>query len=127
MRGNTPIQAHGPLGHDKRMPGPDPVKIGFVQPPCLLRPPAVAGDDADAGRPQQAISLARYLWVRILYGIAHLGHSCSPDGVGAGRRAPVVAAGFQRHVERCATRPLSGSPQGYDLGMGPTRWLRGTL
>ena len=76
---------------------------------------------------EQAISPARYLWVRIAYGIAHLGHARSPDGVGAGRRAPVVAARFQRHVESCAARPLSGSPQGYDLGMGPARWLGGTL
>src|SRR5205085_8315393 len=105
VRGNAPIEAYGPLSHDKRTPGPDPVQIGFVQPPCLLRPPAAAGDDADAGRPQQAISPARYLGVRVPYGIAHLGHARSSDGVGAGRRAPVVAAGFQRHVESCAARP----------------------
>ena len=55
----------------------------------------------------------------IALGDDHAAHAGGQDGLRAGRRLAVVAARFERDVERGPGRPVAGHSQGLDLGMRP--------
>ena len=83
--------------------------------------------DLDAGGPQRGDAPAGHLGVGVLDADDDPGHPRRDDGVGTGRRAAMVGAGLQGHVER--GRPRAASPacgQRRHLGMGPAGRRRGS-
>ena len=72
----------------------------------------------DAGGTQPGQPLARHLRIGVFHGGHHPRHAGLDEGVGAGGRAAVVAAGFQGDVGGGAARALPGLAQGMHFRMG---------
>ena len=71
----------------------------------------------DAGRPQQGEATAGNQRIGVFHGRDDAADAGSNQRFRAGRRAPVVAAGFERDVGGGTARPLAGGAQGMDFGM----------
>ena len=57
----------------------------------------------------------------------HAGDTGLDEGPDAGRRAPLVRAGFERGEHGGPAGPVAGSAQGFDLGVGAPGRLCGAL
>ena len=107
MSGDLPIQSHGVFEHYERPPCLDIVEKHLVQLVTgLLKHPLLHLDARPSKRLQPFACNQRV-------GIGGTDHH-PPDarfqnGVHAGRLLPLVATGFQRHIERC-------SPRGFATG-----------
>ena len=88
----------------------------FIDRPRLAFQHTAMGVDAGLGQAMQAT--AGHFRVGVLHGRDHPCHTGIHQGVGAGRRTPVMAAGFEGHIGGGATGQFTGRAQGMHLGMG---------
>ena len=79
--------------------------------------------DLKTGSAQAAETAAADAGVRVLDGADHAAHACLDDGLGAGRRLPMMGTGLKRHIESGVSRPLPRLREGDDFGMGPPAGL----
>ena len=100
--GNLPVHGHGVFQDDIRRFRADVVKEDFIQPPAFRL--QHAGHDLHARLPQDPHALARHERVGVKTPDHHAGDAAFQNGLRAGRGLSVMAAGFERDVERRAAR-----------------------
>ena len=112
--GDFAVQTHSELGDHKGHPGQNMLAERLVQPfGCRMG----AMLNYDARRPQRRHAAAGHARVGVGGGVNHPRHAGGDDGIGAGRRPSVVAAGFQGNIKRSPLRRRAGLLQGADFGV----------
>ena len=105
-RRRAAVQAGRQLEHDPGLPGRAVLAVGGQLLGHLVG--GHADGDVDPGGTQGGDAPTRHPLVRVLDADDDPGHPRRDDGVGAGRRAPVMGAGLEGHVERGAPGGLTG-------------------
>jgi hypothetical protein len=115
MGGDLAVERHGPLGNDPGVAGGDQLQVrrvqragvGFVQ----------ADFDCNSAIGKLPQTAAGYLGKRVLHRGHDAGDSRGHDRLAARWRLAVMAARFQRDVQRASRGPLASSGQRLDLCM----------
>ena len=109
-----------PVERDRSLVGDERAATGLPDAPRLVLPAGgevVEELDVDPRGAKALEPAAIYDRVRVVRPDDHPRHSRRDDGVGAGRRAPVVRARLERHVEDGAARRVPGLLERDDLGV----------
>ncbi len=117
-RGDACIEAHAGFGCHIGEAGGDPFVPGAVEEGAFLAEDA--SECLDAGFFEDFLGASGVLGVRVGGSEDNAGESGLDDGPGAGRRAAVCGAGFQRDMERCAACEgrIFQVPESFDFGVG---------
>ena len=118
------IERCGELGRDKGKSGGDVLDVRLVQPLCVSLAESHLHSDACGAKRLDAPARDLRVWVE--HGNNDPARRGGDQGVDAGRRAPVVGAGLEGHVDVRAAGILTGEAQGHDLGVGTARQPGGT-
>ncbi len=109
------VQRHGPLGENPRASAVNQLQVGGVQlPRFLLQQPPF---HLDAGLLQFRDAASSHLGKRVLVRHHDPAHGGPDQGSGAGRRLAVMAARFERHVQRRAGGGGARGGEGFDFGV----------
>ncbi len=116
-RGDAGIEAHACLGGDEGEAGGDPFVPGAVEERALLAEDAAECLDADIF--EDFFGASGVLGIRVGGSEYNAGESGLDDGPGAGRRAAVCGAGFQRDMEgsSASERAIFQVPESFDFGV----------
>ena len=124
--GQLAVEGHGRLEHHPGDPGGDELEPGLVGSVALRLEQTGAYVHSRAPQPARPVSV--HPRVRVSAPEEHAAHPGGDQRLGARRRAPLVVAGLEAHVDRSACRLISGVSQSNDFCMRPTGLLmRGTL
>jgi len=119
--GDLAVEAHRSLASDERQPARHGLHEGGVLDAGAPLPATAAAVDAHAGGAEALQPAPVDERVGVAHGDHRPRHARRHEGVGAGRRAPLMGAGLERTVECRPARRVAGLTQGGRLGMGSTR------
>jgi hypothetical protein len=116
--GDLAVERHRGLEDDQRAPHAGVLAEGLVDEPRGLGDLAVHEGHLDALVAQDARPAARGLGGRVVGGDHHAGDARLDDRIRAGRGAPLVGAGLERHVHGGAGGVLLAGAERHPLGVG---------